>query len=263
MEISFIFHFMKKPQALCWITLLFWIVAFIGVSKSIPTAQADTTNCPNNICISVKTDPTTGEIVISGKKSITPKPRPPQSYTPRSTPPASAPIKPKPIVKFTGPVVVHRYYAPRKTKPKPKPKVKKPTNLADQLSQYLPNTGIKSAPFNNSVIRIPITFWSSSSNIFNSIVNILGATVSLHLTSTYHWDFGDGVTLVSGSAGNPYPNGNIFHTYLKPGVYPVKLTVEWNGNWIYGGVINVIPGGITQSYQTTMKVFQAPSTFVQ
>ena len=185
---------------------------------------------------------------------------PPTNPAPNAVPaPKPAPKKftvtPRPVYHQTTAI-------PRKRKPIVK---KKPgTSLADELSAYLPTGGINSAPEKNAIINLPITFWSGTSQTFQSLVQILGVGVNLSLKASYQWDFGDGITQTTSDPGSTYPNGNITHLYKAPGNYQIKLRVTWSGTWLYAGALTPIPAGALWSdYSRDLIVYRAPSSFVE
>ena len=47
----------------------------------------------------------------------------------------------------------------------------------------------------------------------------------------YTWDFGDGETLTTTSAGSPYPSFDVAHTYREATTATVILTTTWKGKY--------------------------------
>ncbi len=68
-------------------------------------------------------------------------------------------------------------------------------------------------------------------------VTLLGRTVRVRpVAASYRWDFGDGTAPVATtSAGGPYPDGDVRHTYLREGVYQVTVTMGYRGEYAVDG----------------------------
>jgi hypothetical protein len=208
-------------------------LVLILLVASMPITAA--TSCQSKVCIKVYTDPATGRVVIEANKG-----RPKVVATPRPRPEVVAP-RPRPT----------RTYAPRPYTPRPRPRVsKKPAvSLADKLAQLIPNREISKVPTGDAIVQVPVKFSTSTDLIFQSLVNILGVAVLVHLTPTFTWDFGDGTT-------SNYSVQQITHTYTFEGDYNVTLKVSWAGNWLANGIWSPITGGAiikTMSIPVTVK----------
>jgi hypothetical protein len=242
-------------------------------------ALADTAKCPQSICISVSTDPSTGKIIISGRKQI-------------SGGVNSATITPKPIIHRVTPPTVKKKFPPQKTSPvihsapvrqrvqtprkastphgvvkKAAPIKKRVTtpgiSLSDQISQLIPGGGIYATPSALALVNTPITIWSSVPSTFSTTSLILGVPVQLILTPTYIWNFGDGSTSTTHEPGAPYPRGDITHQYSHAGNYQITLQVSWWGSWIANNITTPLLGSaITNSYTYPITVITAPSRFI-
>jgi hypothetical protein len=158
--------------------------------------------------------------------------------------------KPRPVVIAPRPKPT-RTYKPRPYTPRPRPKVsKKPAvSLADKLAQLIPNREISKVPVGDAIVQVPVKFSTNTDLIFQSLVNILGVSVLVHLTPTFSWDFGDGST-------SNYSVQQINHTYKYEGDYNVTLRVAWAGNWLANGIWAPITGGAiikTMSIPVTVK----------
>lgn len=51
----------------------------------------------------------------------------------------------------------------------------------------------------------------------------------------FTYDFGDGHSLVTYSAGRPHPEHDTFHEYEAPGTYAITLTTQWAGRYRVDG----------------------------
>ena len=194
-----------------------FLVLLILIS-SMPIASA--ASCANKVCIKVYTDPATGRVVIEAKKG---KPKVVATYRP----------VPKVITPRPTPT---RTWKPRPYTPRPRVSKKPATSLADKLAQLIPNRQISKLPVGDAIVQVPVKFSTNTDLLFQSVVNILGVAVMVHLTPTFSWDFGDGST-------SNYSVQQISHTYKYEGDYNVTLRVAWSGNWLANGVWAPITGG--------------------
>ena len=204
--------------------------------------------CSEKICVKVFTDPKTGQIIIQANQNragATPKPvvhRTPNPHPTRTWSP--------------------RPYTPRPYTPRPKPKAVTAISLSDQLTQLIPIREIYYQPAPKTLAQVPVNLWTTTNPTFNTSVVILGIPVSVFLTPTYMWDFGDGTTLSTVDRGAPYPNGQIFHTYKTNGTYTASLTVSWTGSWMADKLLYPVLGGaIVQKMQVSILVLPAPTKY--
>jgi hypothetical protein len=239
-------------------------------SGTVITSPTYASQCTNNVCIDVHTDPITGKVIIDATKKI------PGSTTAPVAPkpvvhPTVKPI-PKPTVKRTinptpRPYVRHvpYVYHPPKTKPAATiapPKEVAAVNLADQISQLLPMRHIYVQPPTGVIAQIPTYFWTDTSSIFTTAASILGVSVGVTLNPTFLWQFGDGSSFSTTDPGAQLPDKTITHRYKKAGRYTCTLIVSWLGSWSAGGYsYPVIGSAIIQSYSTMIEVAPAPTIF--
>jgi len=65
---------------------------------------------------------------------------------------------------------------------------------------------------------------------------LLGYGITVEATPTrWTYDFGDGHTQTTRSAGHPYPDHDVFHEYEQPGTATITLTAEWSGRYQIDG----------------------------
>ena len=66
---------------------------------------------------------------------------------------------------------------------------------------------------------------------------LVGRRVLIRATpASYLWDWGDGVSSTTRSAGNPYPNADVTHTYLYEEQWvTIELTTTWRGSYSLDG----------------------------
>ena len=203
-------------------------------------------NCNTKVCVKVYTDPKTGKLIITANRngsSTTPKPKPTRTWKPRPYTP-----RPKPTT-----VVTKKYT--------PKPVVK--LSLSDQLAQLIPVKDIFHQPATNALVQVPVNFWTTTPPTFKTSVVMLGVPITVYLSPTYLWDFGDGTKLSTVSRGAAFPNQSITHIYTRAGSYSASLQITWGGTWQASGATSAVSGGaIVQNLYTQVNVVTAPSKYL-
>jgi hypothetical protein len=235
-----------------------------------PIYQASAAECIEKACIDVYTQD--GHIVIEGRKGSGEKsqqviPAPSKSSVPRAKPSKRAATKP-PSVKTS------------KKPPVKKPPVKKPpvkrapkkvpskqsqassTSLEDKLIESIPTAGISYQPSFSPLVQTPVYFWSDIPTVVTKKVEIVGEIVNVRLRPTFIWHYGDGVIYMTRKIGAPFPDGEIRHTYSKPGHYLIELITRWDGEFTIDGVIARIPGELTTVSVLPITVVAAPIRFM-
>ena len=229
-------------------------------------------NCSLGPCVQVYTDPTTHQLIITANQNRPgstlaphPHPAPTHIYTPRPRPT----IKPKPRTWIPYKVVpiVHRTYKPpvKKKKSTISKVVTTALSLSDQITRLLPGSNILYQPSKDAVTGIPVYFWSDTNTVFQVATAILGVGVNVLMSPSFLWNFGDGTTLSTSSAGGPYPDATITHTYKSPGIYSVNLAISWAGSWAAQGaaMVPVLGGAIVQNASATIQVSPGPTGFTR
>jgi len=213
-------------------------------------------NCNTKVCVKVYTDPKTGKLIITANRngsSSTPKPAPtrtwkPRPYTPKPKPTVTVKPTPKPTT-----IVTKKYT--------PKPVVK--LSLSDQLAQLIPMKDIYHQPTANALVQVPVNFWTTTPPTFKTSVVMLGVPITVYLSPTYLWDFGDGTRLSTVSRGAAFPNQSITHIYSRAGSYMASLRITWGGSWKASGATSAVTGGaIVQNLYTEVRVSSAPSKYL-
>lgn len=180
--------------------------------------------------------------VVKPKSILTIKP------TPKPTPKII--IKPKPVVTKK---------AIAKAIPKPAA-----ISLSDKLVKLLPAGDINFQPEADSLVNLPVYFWTQTPTRFTALVPILDVVVYVNLTPTFTWSFGDGGVFITTMQGAPFPIGGITHTYKNSDDYSVNLRITWNGTFSVNGITTPISGNaITQSINRTLSVVKAPTRFTK
>jgi hypothetical protein len=257
---------------------------------SAPTSSAQ--ECVKKACIEVYTQD--GHIVIEGrkgkgapstatkaaqppKKSATAKP----SAKPTTKPSVKVSVKATPIPPVTPPVKKSGQSAPSKkasskpsAKPSAKPSLKvtrqpvvkesgaSESSLYDKLVESLPTAGISYQPSFSPLVKTPVYFWSDIPTLVTKKVEIVGELVEVKLRPTFIWHYGDGVIYLTRNVGAPYPDGQIQHTYSKPGHYLIELITRWDGEFTIDGISTRIPGEITTVSVLPITVVTAPIRFM-
>jgi len=208
-------------------------------------------NCNTKVCVKVYTDPKTGKLIITANRngsSTTPKPKPTRTWKPRPYTPRPYTPRPKPTT-----IVTKKYT--------PKPVVK--LSLSDQLAQLIPVKDIFHQPATSALVQVPVNFWTTTPPTFKTSVVMLGVPITVYLSPTYLWDFGDGTKLSTISRGAAFPNQSITHVYTRAGSYTASLQITWGGTWQASGTTSAVSGGaIVQNLYSQVNVVTAPSKYL-
>jgi len=237
---------------------IFLIVLSLTLSILCPLSRAEAaSDCTQKVCVEVYTDTATNQLVIKARKGSGP-------VVPKAST-SPAPVKhvaPKPVVTRKPRAYVYRPYTPRPHRTSHI--VKAATSLADQLSQLIPTHNFYYQPSPSALVGIPVYFWSDTNPQFSTVVTLLGEAISVDLTPSFIFNFGDGSPdYQSDSPGAAFPTGNVTHTYHHPGDFLATLYVTWGGQWSVAGLINPVLGGaITQNYQQMIHVAAAPTKYL-
>jgi hypothetical protein len=232
-----------------------------------PVNPLNAADCVEKACIEVYTQD--GHIVIEGRKGSGPKST--KIVIPVASKSASA--KSKATKKAINPQIPAIKVTRKPTVKKPVKKVatRKPvtkksattaTSLEDKLIESIPTAGISYQPSFSPLVQTPVFFWSDIPTVVTKRVEIVGEMVDVRLKPTFIWHYGDGVIYVTRKVGAPFPDGEIRHTYSKPGHYLIELITRWDGEFTVGGVSTRIPGEITTVSVLPITVVAAPIRFM-
>lgn len=228
----------------------------------IRTPDAIAADCLEKACIEVYTQD--GHIVIEGRKGSGPKssvtaiPAPIKSSTPRPKATKKVVLPPTPSVKRTRkPTVVKR-----SKKPTVRKSATPATSLEDKLIESIPTAGISYQPSFSPLIATPVYFWSDIPTLVTKKVEVVGELVTVRLRPTFTWHYGDGTFYLTRKVGAPFPDGEIRHSYAKPGHYLIELITRWDGEFVIDGVTAPIPGRITTVSVLPITVVAAPIRFM-
>ncbi len=232
-------------------------------------------NCAAGPCVQVYTDPITHQLVITANQNrpgstLFPHPRPVHTYKPRPKPIVKPVPKARPIpqtwIPYKAVPIIHRTYkAPVKKRRSTVAKViTTALSLSDQITRLLPGSKIMYQPGKDVVTGIPVYFWSDTNAIYQVATAILGVGVTVIMSPSFVWNFGDGSTFTTTNTGGPYPNAAITHTYKTSGTFTVDLTISWAGSWAaQGAVLPVLGGAIVTSTSATVQVSPGPTEFTR
>jgi hypothetical protein len=232
------------------------IISTLLLATSTPVIADD---CIEKACIEVYTKD--GHIVIEGRKGKGPTST--KVVAPSST------KKPTPKPKVTKKPAVPT------AKTTQRPVVKKPikkrvvkessasaTSLQDKLVESIPTAGISYQPSFSPLVGTPVYYWSDIPTLVTKKVEIVGELVEVRLRPTFIWHYGDGVVYVTRKVGAAFPDGEIRHTYSKPGHYLIELITRWDGEFTVDGISARIPGEITTVSVLPISVVAAPIRFM-
>jgi hypothetical protein len=181
-------------------------------------------------------------------------------------------MKPKPVIKpkprtwipYKAVPVRHYVYKPpvKKKVSTAKKVVTVALSLSDQITRLLPGSNLMYQPNKDALTGVPIYFWSETNPIFKVATTILGVGVSVLMKPSFEWEFGDGRTFSTSSAGGPYPNSTVTHIYKSAGRYNATVRISWAGSWAaQGAVLPVLGGAIVQSATAVIQVSPGPTDF--
>jgi hypothetical protein len=100
----------------------------------------------------------------------------------------------------------------------------------------LPATAHVQPASGQALVNMPLIAYAASTAT-TWTPTILGRRVMIQANvASYSWDFGDGSPpLVTASAGAPYPDHTLWHTYRGTGERVVTLTTTFNGEYSLDG----------------------------
>lgn len=242
------------------------IIAAVLIFLAIAPPPALATDCLEKACIEVYTQD--GHIVIEGRKGSGPQ----SSKVAIPIPKKSAVAKPAATKKAVNPLIPTAKTTKKPAVKKVTKKVaKKPaaqksatsaTSLEDKLIESIPTAGISYQPSFSPLVQTPVYFWSDIPTIVTKRVEIVGEVVDVRLKPTFIWHYGDGVIYLTRKVGAAYPDGEIRHTYSKPGHYLIELITRWDGEFTIDGISARIPGEITTVSVLPITVVAAPIRFM-
>jgi hypothetical protein len=119
----------------------------------------------------------------------------------------------------------------------------------------LPAGTVQSRPPGGTLVNLPTLFATSTgTGPISFQVTALGLRVALTATPTaYRWDFGDGQTLTTYTAGDLTARDTT-HTYRQPATgSPVRVSIDWAGHYRIAGISRTftVTGQVTTTSPAT------------
>jgi hypothetical protein len=101
-------------------------------------------------------------------------------------------------------------------------------------------------PHGRTLVNFDTNFYTEQP-AFDRTVRLLGRQVELHIwPSQFRWVFGDGTELPSTSAGAPYPDLLITHSYLQKGGVSPRVDTTYAASFrVGGGAWRDVDGAVT------------------
>jgi hypothetical protein len=101
-------------------------------------------------------------------------------------------------------------------------------------------------PHGRTLVNFDTNFYTEQP-AFDRTVRLLGRQVELHIwPSQFRWVFGDGTQLPSTSAGAPYPDLLITHSYLQKGGVSPRVDTTYAASFrVGGGAWRDVDGAVT------------------
>jgi hypothetical protein len=101
-------------------------------------------------------------------------------------------------------------------------------------------------PHGRTLVNFDTNFYTEQP-AFDRTVRLLGRQVDLHIwPSQFRWVFGDGAELPSTSAGAPYPDLLITHSYLQKGGVSPRVDTTYAASFrVGGGAWRDVDGAVT------------------
>ena len=237
----------------------FLLVSLLLLGIAPPSAFAQP--CQESACINVYTE--NNQIIIEARKGKK-KVKHTISQAPKKKVVKAKP-KPKSVPLFFPPKVVGKKVMKKPAiKRNYRPRVKKAVtkvNLSDRLIKLVPTAGVAYQPEFEPLTNVPVYFWCDLPTLFQSRVDIIGEVVDVALRPSFMWSFGDGGIYATTDNGGPYPNGNVQHTYTRPGTYLVTLLTTWNGTYTHNAQARAVSGTVKKISVAAITVVAAPTTF--
>jgi hypothetical protein len=137
--------------------------------------------------------------------------------------------------------------------------------VRDQFLSFLPKLRPSFQPAGRGIVNLPVVFATGQPQTIGDRPFMLGAfPIVLDATTTWHWDFGDGVAGDFTSPGGPYPDTSVSHAYGRQEVCTARVTATWAGEfWVDGtGPFEVTGAPITQTAAVTVPVKEARAVLV-
>lgn len=127
-----------------------------------------------------------------------------------------------------------------------------------------PSELIVQPPNGRTLVNFATNFYTETQP-FDRTIRLLGQRVDLRISpAAFEWDFGDGAAMATASAGAPYPDLEITHSYASKGQVAPAVDTTYSAEFrVNGGVWRPVPGTVTIPGATVaLDVVEATPTLV-
>lgn len=109
-----------------------------------------------------------------------------------------------------------------------------------------PSELIVQPPNGRTLVNFDTNFYTETAPLDRTI-RLFGQRVDLRIwPSSYEWHFGDGATTATESAGSPYPDLEITHSYTTKGLVGPAVDTTYSAEFrVNGGAWRPVPGTVT------------------
>lgn len=108
-------------------------------------------------------------------------------------------------------------------------------------------------PGDKTLVNFDTIFFAEADG-FTRTVSILGRSVRLDVSpESFRWEFGDGTSATTATAGAPYPSQDVVHRYADARVtVQHRVVVTWGATWsLDGGAPRPVAGTVTTTGPAT------------
>ena len=127
-----------------------------------------------------------------------------------------------------------------------------------------PSELIVQPPNGRTLVNFDTNFYTETQP-FDRTIRLLGQRVDLRISpSAFEWDFGDGAAVATASAGSPYPDLEITHSYTDKGTVGPAVDTTYTADFrVNGGPWRPVPGTVTiPGASVALEVVEATPTLV-
>lgn len=109
--------------------------------------------------------------------------------------------------------------------------------VREEFERRLPPLVPSAQPPTGLLPYLPVVFDSGQpGSVPTSEHGLLGLPVAISPRPSWHWDFGDGVTLDTALPGSRYPDLSVSHAYRVGGPELVQVTTTWSATFTVDGM---------------------------
>ncbi len=127
-----------------------------------------------------------------------------------------------------------------------------------------PSELIVQPPNGRTLVNFDTNFYTETEP-FDRTIRLFGQRVDLRIwPARYEWDFGDGAAMATASAGSPYPDLEITHSYTDKGTVGPAVDTTYSADFrVNGGPWRPVPGTVTiPGASVVLEVVEATPTLV-